>query len=102
MGVQSFILISSVLSSYAVGGATGASIYSDTLCKNCYKMQMCTSIASIFGINEECIKVNSCTKFTVNLMNIKGVISIYSRKKDQTSVMATGYGNNLKIGVYIG
>ena len=42
---------------------TGASIYFHTLCKNCYKTQACNSIASIFGTNEECIKMSSCNKF---------------------------------------
>ena len=37
--------------------------------------------------NEQYIKVNSCTKFAVNLMNIKGVMSVYSCK---TFVSATG------------
>ena len=34
--------------------------------------------------------VDSRTKFVVNLSNIQGFMSVYSRKKDQTSVMATG------------
>ena len=71
-------------------GATGALISFCTLYKNCYKMQMCTSIASIFGTNEERVMVDSCTKFVVNMRNIQGVMSIYSRKKYQTSVMTTG------------
>ena len=33
----------------------------------------CNLIASIFGTNEECIKVNSRTKFAVYLINIQGV-----------------------------
>ena len=53
-------------------------------------MQMCNAIALIFGTNEERVMVDSHTKFVVNLRNIKGVMSIYSHKKDQTSVMATG------------
>ena len=52
-----------------------------TLCKNCYKMQTCHSIASIFGTNEEHVTVDSCTKFAVNLRNIQGAMSVYSRKK---------------------
>ena len=79
-----------VFSSYAVRGATGASISFRTLSKNCYKMQTCDSIATIFGTNEECVTVDSRTKFVVNLSNIQGVMSVYSRKKDQTSVTATG------------
>ena len=51
-------------------------------------MQMCNSIASIFGTIEERVMVDSRTKFAVNLRNIQGVMCIYSRKKDQTSVMA--------------
>ena len=82
MGVQNFALISSFFfSSYAVRGATGASIYFRTLCKNCYKMQTCNSIASIFGTNEERVTMDSRTKFVVNLSNIQGVMDIYSRKK---------------------
>ena len=81
MGVQNFVLISSFFSSYAVRGATGASISFRTLCKNCYKMQTCNSIASIFGTNEERVTVDSRTKFVVNLSNIQGVMSVYSRKK---------------------
>ena len=85
MGVQSFILISSFFSSFM-----GASISFRTLCKNCYKMQTCNLIVSIFDTNEERIIVDSCTKFAVYLRNIQGVMSIYSCKKDQASVMATG------------
>ena len=59
----------------------GASISFHTLCKNCYKMQMCILIASIFGTNEERVMVDSRTKRVVNLRNIQGVMSIYSRKK---------------------
>ena len=36
----------------------GTSIYFRTLCKNCYKMQMCNLNASIFDRNEERIKVH--------------------------------------------
>ena len=68
----------------------GALISFRSLCKNCYKMQTCTSIASIFGTNE----VDSRTKFVVNLRNIQGVMSVYSHKKDQTSVTATAYRVN--------
>ena len=77
MGIQSFILISSffLLMPY------GASIYFCTLCKNCYKMQTCTLIASIFDTNEERVTVGSRTKFAVNLRNIQGVMSIYPHKK---------------------
>ena len=53
-------------------------------------MQMCDSIATIFGTNEERVTTDSRTKFVVNLSNIQGVMSIYSRKKDQSSVMASG------------
>ena len=77
MGVQNFVLISSFFSSYAVRGATGASIYFRTPCKNCYKMQMCNSI---FGTNEERVTMDSRTKFVVNLSNIQGVMDVYSRK----------------------
>ena len=68
----------------------GALISFCTLCKNCYKMQTCNSIASIFGTNEEHVMVDLRTKCAVNLRNIQGVMSIYSRKNDQTSVTATG------------
>ena len=70
--------------------ATRASISFCTLCRNCYKMQTCISIASIFGTNEEHVTVDLRTKCVVNLSNIQRVMSIYSRKKYQTSVMATG------------
>ena len=62
-------------------GATGASTYFCALCKYCYKMQMCNSIASLFGTNEEHVKVDSRTKFAMNLRNIQGVMSIYSCDK---------------------
>ena len=62
--------------------ATGASISFCTLCKNCCKMQTSNSIASIFGTNEERVKVDSRTKFVVNLKNIQGIMSIYSCKKN--------------------
>ena len=52
-------------------------------------MHMCNSIASIFGTNEESIKVNSHTRCALSLMGIQEVMSVYSYKKDQTSVMAT-------------
>ena len=44
-------------------------------------MQTCNSIAMIFGTNEERVTADSRTKFVVNLSNIQGVTSIYSRKK---------------------
>ena len=53
-------------------------------------MQTCNSIALTFGTNEERVMVDSCTKSVVNLSNIQGVMNIYSPKKDQTSVTATG------------
>ena len=62
---------------------------------------MHNSIALIF---EEHTKVNSRTKFAVNLMNMHTVICVFCIQ-GQTSVTAiekTEYGNNLKIGVYIG
>ena len=68
----------------------GTSISFRTLCKNCYNTQTCNLIASIFGTNDEHIKVNSHTKFAVNLINIQGVMHIYSRKKGETFVMTTG------------
>ena len=85
MDVHSFVLISSffLLMLY------GASISFRTLCKNCYKMQTCNLIASIFGTNEERVTVDSRTKCVANLRNIQGVMSVYSRTKDQTSVTAT-------------
>ena len=51
---------------------------------------MCNSIALIFGANEERVTVDLRTKFVVNLRNIQGVMSVYSRKKYQNSVTATG------------
>ena len=69
-------------------GATGILISFHILCKNCYKMQTCNLIASIFSTNEEHVMVDSPTKFAVKLRNIQGVMSIYSCKKDQTSVTA--------------
>ena len=71
-------------------GATRALISFHTLCKNCYKMQTCNSIALIFGTNEEHVTMDSHTKFIVNLRNIQGVMSVYSRKKYQAFVTATG------------
>ena len=58
----------------------GALISFHTLCKNCYKMQTCNSIASIFGTNEERVTVDSHTKFVVSLSNIQGIMDVYSRK----------------------
>ena len=83
MGIQSIVLIS-LFFSYAVRGVTGASIYFRTHFAK--KMQMCNSIASIIGTNEEHVMVDSRTKFAESLRNM----SIYSHKKDQTSVTATG------------
>ena len=68
----------------------GASISFHILCRNCYKMQTCNSIASILGTNEEHVTVDSRTKFVVNLRNIQGVMSFYSCKKYLTSVTTTG------------
>ena len=55
---------------------------------------MCNLIASIFDTNEEHIKVNSCAKFAMNLMNIQEVMScvmscVFTLKKNQTSITAT-------------
>ena len=71
-------------------GATGASISFRTLCKNCYKMQTCNSIASIVGTNKERVMVDLLTKFVVSLSNIQGVIDVYSRKNRSNYVTATG------------
>ena len=53
-------------------------------------MQTWNVISLIFGKNEEHVTVDSRTKFVLDLRNIQGVMSVYSRKKDQTSVTATG------------
>ena len=58
-------------------GATGASISFRTLRTNCYKIQICNSIASICGTNEERVTVDSRTKFVVSLSNIQGVMDVY-------------------------
>ena len=88
---QVSMLIYLFFPSYAVwGGTTGASLSFCTLCKNCYTMQMCNSIALIFGKNQERVMVDLHTKFVVNLRNIQRVMSIYSHKKNQASVPATG------------
>ena len=73
-------------------GAMGALISFCTLCKNCYKMQKCISIALIFGTNEERVTVDLHIKFVVNLSNIQAVMSInfIHVKKNLTSVTATG------------
>ena len=55
-----------------------------------HAMQTCNMIALIFCTNVERVTMDSRTKFAVNLRNIQVAMSIYSRKKDQTSVMATG------------
>ena len=55
-----------------------------------YIIQTCNSIALIVSTNEGHVTVVSCTKFAVNLRNIQGVMSVYSHKKDQISVTATG------------
>ena len=87
MSGQSFVFIFLFLSHR---GATGALISFCTLCKNCYKTQTCNSIVWIFGTNKERIKMNPRTKFAMNLINIQGVMSVYSHKKDATFVTATG------------
>ena len=86
MGVQNFILISWFFF-FLLMPYSGFDFFSHTLQ---YEMQTCNSIASIFGTNEERVTVDSRTKFDLNLSNIQGVMSIYSCKKDQTSVTATG------------
>ena len=67
MGIQSFVLISLFFFFLYRTGATGASISFYTFCINCYKIQMCNSIASIFDTNEELVMVDSRTNFAVNL-----------------------------------
>ena len=47
-------------------------------------------IALQVGIDKQRIKVNSCTKFAMNLRDIYNATTIYSCKKDQTSVTVTG------------
>ena len=79
MGIQSFILISSFFFLLMPYGGFDFSFF--TLCKNYYKMQTCTSISLNFGTNEEHVMVDARTKFAVNLRNIQGVMSVYSRKK---------------------
>ena len=86
------LLFLSFYSSYAIWGATGTSIYFCTLCKNCYKMQTCNLVASIISTNKEHVMVDSHTKFAVNLKNIQGVMSIYSRKN--RSKFCHGYSVN--------
>ena len=76
MNVQSFVSISSFFSLLMSYGAMGTLIYFCTLCKNCYKMQTCDSIASTIGTNEEHVTVDSHTKFAVNLRNIQGAIHV--------------------------
>ena len=53
-------------------------------------MEMYSSIALIIGTHEERVTMDSRSEFAVNLRIIQGVMSIYSRKKDQNSVTATG------------
>ena len=56
------------------------------------------------GAGEEHIKVNSHPRCIVNLINIHGVVNVYSHKKDQTFVTTTGlttYENNLNSVCYI-
>ena len=72
------ILIYSILFFLSCKEVTGLQFIFVHFAKICYKMQICNWIALIFGTNEERIKVNSHTKFAVNLMNIQGVMSIYS------------------------
>ena len=82
MGVQNVGLISSFFLLMPYGGATGASIVLFAqFATKCYKIQMCNSIALIFGTNEEHVTVDSRTKFAVNLRNIQGVMSFHSHKK---------------------
>ena len=52
-------------------------------------MQTCILIALNLGTHKEHIKVNSCTKFAMNLTNIHGVMNV-SLCKNQTFVKATG------------
>ena len=91
-GIQSFILISSFFPSYVIQGLRDFNLF-HTLCKNCYIMQMYTSIASIFFTNEECVMVDSPTKFAVNLRNIQGVMSIYSYKARGDSLVGQARGD---------
>ena len=85
MGVQSFVLISPFFFFLC---HMGALIYFHTLCKNCYKMQMCSSIASIIGTNEEHVMVDSLTKFAVNLSVLKK-IKLLSQLQGKPSIGIT-------------
>ena len=48
----------------------GASIYFRILCEITIKRKCVIRLPRSVAQNEECIKVNSCTRFVVNLMNI--------------------------------
>ena len=87
MGVQNFILISSFFSSYAVWGLWRLRFLFTHLAKIAIKCKYVTRLPqSLAHLNKERVTVDSGTKFVVNLRNIQGVMSIYSRKKNQTFV----------------
>ena len=60
------------------------------LAKIAIKRKCVTRLPQSLAKMKSLIKVNSRAKFAVNLMDIQGVMSVYTHKKDQTSVMATG------------
>ena len=80
MGVQIFIL-SKFFSSYAVRELLELRFLFAHFAKIAIKMQMCNSIASIFGTDEEHVTVDSHTMFVVNLRNIQGVMTFIHVKK---------------------
>ena len=82
MGVQTSVIISSFSSSYAVQGLRGFRFLFAHFAKIAIKCKGVTQLPrSFFSTNEECVTVDSRTKFVVNLSNIQGVMDVYSRKK---------------------
>ena len=87
IGIQTFVLISSFFSSYAVRGLRFLFAHFAKIAIKCKrvtrvpKKKKKKKISTIFCTNEERVTVDSRTKFAVNLSNIQGVMSVYSRKK---------------------
>ena len=75
-GIQSFVLISSCF--FSRRGFR-------TLRKNCYKHKCVTQLHRYLAqMKRVYIKLNLRTKFAINLINIQGVMSVYSHKVDIT------------------
>ena len=85
MSSQSFVLISSPWGGGGGGGGLrGLRFLSAHFAKIAIKHKLVTPLYQYLAQ----LKVHSRAKFAMNLINIQGVMSVYSRKKNETFVIA--------------